>query len=79
MFWLMAIGTISIFNIANNYFNNALVISLVYLLVCIPCIGAWLVFGKFLQGILKKDTHRAWFNIVMALGLVASIGMMVLD
>ncbi len=77
--WLMAIGTISIFTLTQNYFNNALIISLIYLLACIPCTGAWLLFGKFLQKILTKPSHRVWFNIVMAVGLVASIGMIIYD
>ncbi len=77
--WLMAISTISIFTISNNYFNNAAIISVVYFLMCIPCIGAWLIFGKFLQRILKKDSHRVWFNILMALALVGSIGMILLE
>jgi threonine/homoserine/homoserine lactone efflux protein len=77
--WLMGIGTISIFTLSANYFHNAVLISLVYALTCIPCVAAWLVFGTFLQRILKKDSHRAWFNLFMALGLVASIGMIIFD
>jgi threonine/homoserine/homoserine lactone efflux protein len=77
--WLMAISTISIFTISSHYFNNALIISVVYFLMCIPCIGAWLVFGKFLQRILKKDSYRLWFNIFMALALIGSIGMILFD
>ena len=71
--WLMAISTLSIFTISSNYFSNAMIISIIYFLICIPCIGAWLLFGKFLQQILTKDTHRVWFNILMALALVGSI------
>jgi threonine/homoserine/homoserine lactone efflux protein len=77
--WLMAISTISIFTISDNQFNNALIISMVYFLMCIPCIGSWLLFGKFLQKILKKPSHRIWFNIAMALALVASIAMILID
>ncbi len=77
--WLMAISTISLFTLSQNYINNAAIISIVYFLMCIPCIGAWMVFGKFLQHILKKDSHRAVFNIVMALALLGSIGMLFLD
>lgn len=77
--WLTAISTISIFTISNHYFSNAFIISVVYFLICIPCVGAWLIFGKFLQRILKKDIHRVWFNILMALALVGSIGMILYD
>jgi len=74
--WLMAVGAISIFTVANNYLANAVTISGFFLLLGFPCIGTWLLFGKFLQKILKKDSHRIWFNMVMALLLVASIVMM---
>lgn len=77
--WLIAISTISIFTISDHYFNNAAIISVIYFLICIPCIGVWLLFGKFLQQILKKDGHRVWFNIVMALALVGSIGMILFE
>jgi threonine/homoserine/homoserine lactone efflux protein len=77
--WLMAVSTISIFTLSAHYFNNAVIISVVYFLMCIPCVGAWLLFGKFLQRILTKDSHRIWFNILMALALVSSIGMIWLD
>ncbi len=77
--WMLAISTDSIFTISNHALNNAMIISVVYFLVCLPCIGAWLVFGKFLQRILKKDIHRVWFNILMALALVGSIAMILLE
>lgn len=77
--WLMAISTISIFTLSNHYIYNAIIISVVYFLMCIPCVGIWLLFGKFLQRILTKDSHRIWFNILMALALVGSIGMIWLD
>ncbi len=77
--WLMAVGTVSIFTLSNNYLTNALIIGVVYFIMCIPCTGAWLLGGKLLQRILKKDSHRIWFNIVMALGLVAAVGMIVFD
>lgn len=77
--WLMAIGAISIFTVSQAYLTNAIIISLIFFLACIPCIGVWLLFGHFLQYILKKDSHRLWFNIVMAVGLVASIVMMMVE
>ena len=74
--WLMAVGAISIFTLASSYFLNAVFISAFFLVICLPCIGVWLLFGKVLQKILKKDSHRVIFNIAMAIALVASIVMM---
>lgn len=77
--WLMAISTISIFTLSVNYFMNATIISLVYCIMCLVCVGIWLLFGTFLQKILTKDIHRVWFNIIMAIALVLSIGLIFID
>lgn len=77
--WLMAIGVISIFTLMANPFSNALAISGIFFLVCLPCLGLWLMGGAALQKILKEDWHRKLFNSVMALGLVASVVMIFLD
>lgn len=77
--WLMAVGAISIFTLTQGYFSNAVLMSVLFFIVCIPCTGVWLWFGMVLQRILKKDSHRVWFNIIMALSLVASIGLIFLE
>jgi threonine/homoserine/homoserine lactone efflux protein len=77
--WLTAISTISIFSLTPHYLTNALIISGAYFLMCIPCTGSWLLFGKWLQHLLKKDSHRAGFNILMALALVGSIGLIIFE
>lgn len=77
--WLMAIGAISIYAIAENYFYNAVAISVLFFFVCLPCLLVWLVFGVSLQKILKEERHVRYFNIFMAMFLVASIMMIVFD
>lgn len=77
--WLMAIGAISVFTITTNYMNNAIVISIAFFLLCLPCVGIWLVFGASLRKILKNEKHQRWFNIAMAICLVASIVMIFID
>ena len=77
--WLMAIGAISMFTIMSNPFQNALIISGLFFLVCLPCLGVWLIFGALLQKILKEEWHRRLFNALMALGLVASVVMIFFD
>ncbi len=77
--WLMGVGAISIFTLSTHYTYNAIFISVIYFLTCIPCTGAWLIFGKILQSLLKTDRSRIWFNIIMAIALVASIGMMFIE
>lgn len=77
--WMMAIGAISIFSTTENHFGNAISISAMFFLACAPCLGLWLVGGTFLQKILKNAKHQRWFNLAMAICLVASIGMMVIE
>lgn len=77
--WLMAIGAISIYSLTTNYFSNALLISLIFCITCLICVGAWLFFGAILDKVLTKDNHRKWFNISMALCLIASIAMIFID
>jgi len=74
--WMMAIGAISIFSITESHLHNALAISTIFFLVCLPCLGIWLVCGAFLQRVLKNERQQKCFNIIMALALVASIAMM---
>jgi threonine/homoserine/homoserine lactone efflux protein len=77
--WLMAISAISIFSITNNYLSNAVIISAIFLFFCLPCVGAWLLFGASLQKILKEKKHQQWFNRAMAVCLVASIALIFID
>lgn len=77
--WLMGVGAISIFTLSDNYLANAMLISGIYIITCIPCSGAWLVFGSEMQRFLKTERHRRWFNIAMAVCLVASIAMIYVE
>lgn len=77
--WLMAIGAISIFTISSNYLYNAIAVSSLFLMICIPCTGIWLMGGVSLQSLLKEENYRKWFNIIMAICLVISIATMMFD
>lgn len=77
--WLMGVGAISIFTLSDNYLTNAMLISGIYIITCAPCSGAWLVFGSEMQRFLKTEKHRRWFNIAMAVCLVASIAMIYVE
>lgn len=77
--WIMAVSTISLFTFSTHPFSNAAIITFIFLLVCLPCIGIWLVFGTVLQRILKEEKHQRWFNYLMATALAASVVMMVFE
>ena len=71
--WLLAVSTISIFTLSSNYMMNSVLLSLITCIVCLYCTAVWLVFGRLLQQLLKKEKQRRWFNIAMAISLFASI------
>lgn len=77
--WMMAIGAISIFTIAESELHNAMAISATFFIACLPCIGLWLIGGAFLQKMIKNETQQKWFNRALALSLVASIAPMLID
>jgi threonine/homoserine/homoserine lactone efflux protein len=77
--WLMAISAISIFTLAVDYFHNALAISTILLLTCLPCLGIWLLFGAILQKILKQEKYQKWFNRLMGACLAISTIMIFID
>jgi len=77
--WMIAVSAISIFTLTNHYLSNAIAISVLLGLTCLFTIGAWLVFGSFLKKILKNEKHIRWFNITMAVSLVASIALIFLE
>lgn len=77
--WLMGVGAISIYTLSSNYIMNGILLSVIFFLVCIPSGVVWLLFGNSLQYILRKDSHRAVFNLVMAVSLIASILLIIFD
>ena len=72
--WVMAVGATTVYTSAGGYFYLEVgLISLIFLVVCIPCVSIWALFGIGIRRIL---TTRKWlkiFNVVMALLLVASL------
>ncbi len=72
--WVMAVGSITAYTSAGGYYYLEIaLIALIFLVVCIPSISIWTLFGV---GIGRMLTARKWlkiFNAVMALLLVASL------
>jgi threonine/homoserine/homoserine lactone efflux protein len=56
----------------NKVFEIGL-IAVLFGLVCFPNGVVWTLFGGAIAGFLENDTQRRWFNIVMAVLLVASV------
>ncbi|GGI74813.1 LysE family translocator [Shewanella gelidii] len=76
--WIMAVGAVATFtNLDSPLTPQVITIALVFLSVAFPCAMVWLGFGVALKRLLKNEKQQRFFNITMALLLVASILTMV--
>ena len=72
--WVMCIGALATFTTLDlNMMQQALLISLAFVLVGIPCTGVWLFAGSLLQQWLKQPVYQRAFNYTMATLLVLSL------
>lgn len=71
--WVMSLSVTAIFTIHTNYILNAMILSIAFVCVLVPCGCAWLWLGRQLAKLFTNTTHRHRFNQVMAIGLVASV------
>lgn len=70
----MATGAIAAYtSLSSDFFTQVLIIALTFMLVAIPYVGSWLVFGSSLKRYLKKPAYQQAFNITMAVLLIISI------
>lgn len=58
---------------------GAFVVTLAFLVLGMPCCGAWAVLGAALRGLLQDRRRLRAFNALMALGLVASMAPAIRD
>jgi len=71
--WVMAVYAIATFTLPTQYLVSVLVVTLVFGLINIPCVGSWAMFGTALRRYLTEPRIVRVFNGVMAALLVASI------
>lgn len=71
--WVMAIGAITTYTPQENFLVNVLLIAGLFALVNCPSVGLWTVAGTLLRNWLRNATLLRFFNIGMALLLVASL------
>ncbi|WP_205694499.1 LysE family translocator [Crenobacter cavernae] len=78
--WVMAITTVALFLPAGGpAWTAGLAISAVLMLVNFPCISVWTLFGVALSRLLSDARYRRAFNGAMALLLVATAVLGLLD
>ena len=72
--WIMGSSALVAYtSLDGSFFLQVAIICITFFFITLPCAGAWLVFGAGLQRLLRDPRHLRWFNIAMALLLVASI------
>lgn len=71
--WAMALGAVTAYAPAQDYFANLLLVVLVFAAVNAPCICAWTAFGVSMRRLLDRPAALRGFNIAMAALLVLSL------
>ena len=72
--WVMAVGAITAYtNAGGYYYLEIALLALIFLVVCIPSISIWTLFGVAIGRMLTAKKWLRVFNTVMALLLVASL------
>ncbi|PRX05495.1 UNVERIFIED_ORG: threonine/homoserine/homoserine lactone efflux protein [Martelella mediterranea] len=71
--WIMGLTAMSVFTDPADYARSVAIVAVVFGLITIPSISLWAGFGSGLRHWLSYGNRLKWFNIVMALVLVASL------
>lgn len=77
--WAMVVGAIAAYTVPENYTGSLVIITLVYALTGTPGSLLWAAFGAALRNFLRDPAKVRWFNLAMALLLVASLYPAVID
>lgn len=77
--WAMVVGAIAAYTVPENYTGSLLIITGIYALTGTPGSLVWAAFGAGLRNLLRDPVKVRWFNITMALLLVASLYPAMLD
>ena len=71
--WVMAVSAMATYTDAGNYTGSVLLVGAAFALVNFPSVSTWAGFGSALRQWLSDPVRLKWFNITMALLLVASL------
>lgn len=71
--WVMAVTAMAVYVDPNSYVWSVVVIGLVFAAVNVPSVSTWAGFGSVLREWLSVPVRLKWFNITMAVLLVASL------
>jgi len=71
--WMMATSAMSLYTSGHSMLAEVLPVSVIYVLIGIPTISLWVVFGAGLSRVLNQPLQIRVFNLTMAALLVASL------
>lgn len=71
--WVIAVGAVAAYSQPSRYLLSVLIISVVMMVVTLPCVAVWATFGSAMRHVLRDPRAVRWFNLAMALLLVASL------
>jgi len=71
--WVMLVTAMGIYTDPDQYTYTVMLICLAFAIATVPCVSAWAGFGSVLRSWLADPVRLRWFNITMAVLLVASL------
>ena len=71
--WVMLVTAMGIYTDPDHYADTVMLICLAFAIATVPCVMAWAGFGSVLRAWLSDPVRLKWFNITMAVLLVASL------
>ncbi len=77
--WAMALGAVTAYTPQQDYVVNILLVSLIFMVINLPCVGVWTGFGVGLRRFLDRPAVLRTFNISMGALLAASLIPLVLE
>lgn len=71
--WVMAVTAMAVYVDPDSYVWSVMLIGLVFAAVNLPSVSTWAGFGSVLREWLSVPVRLKWFNITMAVLLIASL------
>jgi threonine/homoserine/homoserine lactone efflux protein len=71
--WAMAVTAMATYTNPDAFFVSVMVVGIVFAIVNVPSVSCWAGFGSVLRDWLSVPPRLKWFNITMAVLLVASL------
>lgn len=71
--WVMAVTAMATYTSPGAYFTTMIIVGIAFAVVNIPSVSSWAAFGQIMRGWLADPVRLKWFNIIMAVLLVASL------